>query len=183
MNYQSGEGILDKTLYAIPYELHIPGYQFCGPNTKLEERLQRGEKGINGLDSACKDHDIAYSQSDNLKFRHEADRILAKQAWKRFHAKDANWKEKIAALGVTAAMKTKVKLGMGLSTKQKHCNVVLNRCERELVKAKRSIDNCLVTVSEQKTKLNYNNSKTSDRKKAATKRKNSKKCEKKKSRM
>jgi hypothetical protein len=49
----SGSGILEKTLYKTPYEFHIPGYQFCGPNTKLEEPLRRGDVGINGLDLAC----------------------------------------------------------------------------------------------------------------------------------
>ena len=28
-------------------------YQFCGPNTRLEERLARGDQGINRLDKVC----------------------------------------------------------------------------------------------------------------------------------
>lgn len=35
---------------ALPVELQRPGYRFCGPGTKLEDRLTRGEHGINDLD-------------------------------------------------------------------------------------------------------------------------------------
>jgi len=39
-------------------ELHIPGYSYCGPFTKLNERLARGDEPINKLDAGCKEHDI-----------------------------------------------------------------------------------------------------------------------------
>ena len=41
-------------------EKHIPGYNFCGPGTKVVTRLYRGDKGINELDEACKRHDVDY---------------------------------------------------------------------------------------------------------------------------
>jgi hypothetical protein len=147
----SGSGILEKTLYKIPYEFHIPGYQFCGPNTKLEERLRRGDVGINGLDMACKDHDIAYSQNKDLKLRHDADRILAKKALERFHSKNASLGEKAAALGVVGAMKAKIKFGMGISTRKVGCVKVLNQCEKSLEKTKTTIEDCLKKISEFKT--------------------------------
>ena len=56
-----GRGLFNIVLSNLPAELHIPGYQFCGPGTKLAERLSRGDSGINPLDSACKEHDIVYS--------------------------------------------------------------------------------------------------------------------------
>ncbi|KAK9681122.1 Phospholipase A2-like domain [Popillia japonica] len=71
-----GSGLVDSLINKLPIELHLPGYQYCGPGTKLQKRLERGDSGINPLDQACKDHDIAYSQSKDLKQRHEADRIL-----------------------------------------------------------------------------------------------------------
>ncbi|WP_227553302.1 hypothetical protein, partial [Acinetobacter baumannii] len=41
--------------------MHIPGYQFCGPATRLNKRLARGDAGVNKLDGwACKEHDITY---------------------------------------------------------------------------------------------------------------------------
>ncbi|KYN10235.1 hypothetical protein ALC57_17633, partial [Trachymyrmex cornetzi] len=39
------------------FELHIPGYQFCGPGTRLEKRLARGDRDINPLDAACREHE------------------------------------------------------------------------------------------------------------------------------
>lgn len=102
-------------LTKLPFELHIPGYQYCGPSTKLEKRLARGDPGRNPLDRACKEHDIAYSKSEVLSDRHAADRVLADKAWERVKAKDASVGEKISALGVAGAMKTKVKLGFGLN--------------------------------------------------------------------
>ena len=56
-----GSGLLNRAINALPIELHIPGYQFCGPGTHLEKRLVRGDRGINPLDAACREHDIAYS--------------------------------------------------------------------------------------------------------------------------
>jgi len=46
----------------LPFELHIPGYQFCDPGTRLENRLTRGDQGINSLDVACREHDIVFAQ-------------------------------------------------------------------------------------------------------------------------
>jgi hypothetical protein len=131
--------------------IEVPGYQFCGPNTKLEERLRRGDVGINGLDMACKDHDIAYSQNKDLKLRHDADRVLAEKALQRFHSKNASWGEKAAALGVVGAMKAKIKFGMGISTRKVGCVKVLNQCEKSLEKTKTTIEDCLKKISEFKT--------------------------------
>lgn len=55
-------------------------YHFCGPGTKLTERLARGDQGINGLDRACKNHDIAYAKFSNGIERIRADAILGAQA-------------------------------------------------------------------------------------------------------
>ncbi|KAJ8912165.1 hypothetical protein NQ315_006130 [Exocentrus adspersus] len=77
---KSGSGILDSIINNLPVELHIPGYRFCGPGTKLAKRLSRGDMGINGLDEACKEHDIAYSREKNLEQRHKADQNLGLSA-------------------------------------------------------------------------------------------------------
>ena len=80
---------------------------------EIGNRLSRNDKGINELDEACKEHDIAYSQNSDIVKRHEADRVLANKAAERLKARDSSFGEKLASLGVKSAMKAKVKLGMG----------------------------------------------------------------------
>ena len=81
---------------------------FCDPDTQLDKKLARGHKGINQLDSVCKEHDIAYSQNqDNIEIRNVADRVLASKAWEREKAREANLGEKAAALAVAGVMKEK----------------------------------------------------------------------------
>ena len=109
-----GYGFLNKIIDNLPVELHIPGYQYCGPGTKLKDRLNRGDPGINPLDVACKEHDIAYSQNTNLSERHAADKILIEKASKRVSAKDANLSEKVVALAVSKIINLKRKMGMSL---------------------------------------------------------------------
>lgn len=113
-----GRGLINNIINSLPIELHLPGYQFCGPGTKLEKRLERGDEGINPLDAACKLHDIAYSRSENIIKRHQADRELSDKAWRRVKAKDSSLGEKISSYLVTNAMKTKVKFGMGIQKKK-----------------------------------------------------------------
>lgn len=111
---QKGKGFVNSIINKLPIELHVPGYQYCGPGTKLAKRLARGDPGINPLDAACKEHDIAYSQNrENLAARHEADRILAEKAKSRVSAKDSSVGEKAVAWAVAKTMKVKRKFGMG----------------------------------------------------------------------
>lgn len=109
-----GRGLINKVINYLPVELHLPGYQFCGPGTKLKKRLKRGDIGINPLDAACKVHDIVYDQYTDIEKRHQADKELAEKAWARALSKDSSLGEKINAYLVTNAMKTKVKFGMGI---------------------------------------------------------------------
>ena len=48
--YVKGSGLFNKLLNKLLIELHVPGYQYCGPGTKLSKRLTRGDPGINNLD-------------------------------------------------------------------------------------------------------------------------------------
>jgi hypothetical protein len=106
--------IVNKAIDLLPVELHLPGgYQYCGPGTKLKKRLARGDPGINKLDQACKQHDIAYSKFADTKNRSIADRALAEKAWQRITSSDASISEKAAALAVSAAMKGKTTFGGG----------------------------------------------------------------------
>ena len=75
------DGLINKLINRLPVELHLPGYQYCGPGTKLAKHLARGDKGVNLLDTACKEHDIAYSQNrENIEERNNKDRVLADKA-------------------------------------------------------------------------------------------------------
>lgn len=129
-----GEGLLNKIINKLPFELHLPGYQFCGPGTKIAERLARGDRGINPLDAACREHDIAYSRNqENISARNKSDLVLAEKAWKRVFASDAHIGEKTAALLITNAMKGKSKLGMGFrGKKKKRKNTRKKKCGKGL---------------------------------------------------
>lgn len=106
--------LVNSAIDALPIELHLPGgYQYCGPGTKLRKRLARGDPGINKLDEACKEHDIAYSNYADTERRSIADRVLAEKAWQRVKSSDASVGERAAALAVTSAMKAKTAVGGG----------------------------------------------------------------------
>lgn len=84
---------VDRFLEKMP-PIHIKGYNYCGPNTNLESRLPC----INELDCACKEHDIAYNESNNLESRCKSDKKLILKAIKRIFANDSRFGERIAAL-------------------------------------------------------------------------------------
>lgn len=112
--------IINSAIDHLPIELHLAGgYQYCGPGTKLKERLARGDPGINKLDQACKEHDIFYSKHSDSESRSVADRALAEKAWQRVKSSDASIGERAAALAVTAAMKTKSAIGGGRRHKRR----------------------------------------------------------------
>lgn len=49
----SEKSALDTLIDLLPIEMHVPGYRFCGPGTKLSKRLKRSEVGVNPMDDAC----------------------------------------------------------------------------------------------------------------------------------
>lgn len=124
---RKGRGLMNTLINKLPFEVHIPGYSYCGPGTKLKKRLERGDKGVNLLDEACKEHDIAYSDSNSLSDRHVADEKLYRKAVERVKSRDTRFGERLAASAVALAMKGKTKLGMGVKG-----------VHRKLVKVKRA---------------------------------------------
>ena len=114
---KNGSGILNTLLNKLGNkmpELHLPVYNYCGPSTKLDERLARGDKPVNKLDAGYKQHDIFYRDHKDTKERHIADRELANIANERMHASDASIGEKINSALVKTIMNIKVAFGMGL---------------------------------------------------------------------
>lgn len=96
-------------------EMHLLGYNACGPFTNVEERLKKGWKGINPLDEHCKQHDLFYYTNPNVDYSEikKADKTLQEAAWMRVLSPDASKSERFWAWVVTNAMKLKTKLGMG----------------------------------------------------------------------
>lgn len=114
-----GSGFINNTINSLPFELHIPKYSYCGPGTKLNARLARGDLPINPLDAHCQSHDIKYAENKDIETRNKADKVLAEEAWNRVKAKDSSFGEKVAAYAVSNVMKVKSKLGMGVRNKKK----------------------------------------------------------------
>lgn len=108
--------------------------------------MERGDPGINPLDTACKEHDIAYANHVDTNSRYSADKKLQQFAMKRIFARDASLGERATALAVSAAMKAKrsfTKLGKGIgkkvSRKKSKKSITLNTLVRN---AKCAIKKC-----------------------------------------
>lgn len=97
---------IDRMLSKLP-KIHIRGYKYCGPNTDLT----RGDPCINKLDCACMKHDFAYAESNDLKLRCNADKILFLKAIQRVYAKDSQIGERFAAMFVSMIICIKLYLG------------------------------------------------------------------------
>ena len=93
--------LLNKLSNVMP-ELYLPGYNYCGPFTKLDKRLARGDKPVNKLDAGCQQHDIFYRDHKDTKERHVADEELEDISAERMHASDASVREKTDAALVRA---------------------------------------------------------------------------------
>ncbi len=82
-----GRGVVNDLLNSktLP-ELHIPGYKFTGPGTKVKERLLKGDIPVNELDKAAQLHDMASSIFKDTEDRHVFDK-------KNFKMKHLTWLE------------------------------------------------------------------------------------------
>lgn len=114
--FKRGGSFLSNALERYNKEIHLPQYQFCGPNTRVLERLNKGQRGINKLDQACLRHDLSYLRNKDLKTRHLADADLIQEAKARIFAKDSSIGEKIAAGAVSGLIAAKKKWVWGERT-------------------------------------------------------------------
>ncbi len=87
-------------------------YSFCGPFTKLQQRINQGYKGVNKLDEACQQHDIAYATSSEVKDRNKADDVLANKASQIVMESNTPDYEKQDARLVTGIIATKSRFAM-----------------------------------------------------------------------
>ena len=121
--YKKGEGIdIQKHLSKLG-ELHMrtptgKKYNYCGPGTKLEQRLASSNPKyrdpINNLDSICQKHDIDYSNAKSLADKHTADELMLKRISK-IPYKDRPW----GTTAVQALIAGKKKAGLGLKKKKR----------------------------------------------------------------
>ncbi|KAK7580375.1 hypothetical protein V9T40_001004 [Parthenolecanium corni] len=132
-----GKGLINSLIDNLPVPLHLPGYNYAGPGTPLDLHLERGVKPINKLDEAAMKHDIAYSKSEALNQRHDADFVLQEEAWKRVKADDSSFGEKANAWLVTNTMKVKRAIGAGVS-KPRYTEYPGNLDENDLEKLKKA---------------------------------------------
>lgn len=100
------KSILDTLIDLLPFEMHVPGYRFCGPGTNLSKRVKQRDVGINPLDEACRQHDIAYN--DKNTNRREADRRLAEQAFARMLGGETPPDERTVAMMTACCMVSKI---------------------------------------------------------------------------
>ena len=65
-----------------PNEKHLFGFNYLGPGTRLDIRLNEnnipksGEEPINEIDRLAYIHDLAYQNSDDINERHRADQEM-----------------------------------------------------------------------------------------------------------
>lgn len=118
--FKEGSGLLNDIINNLPFEVHVPGYQYLGPGTKLDKRLKEGDQGINDLDRAAMKHDIFYRDHKDTKSRNEiADKELQDEALKIVLSNDEPITERLVALPTAGAMWLKRKFGMGLEKYEK----------------------------------------------------------------
>ena len=96
--------VLDSLIDSLPFQLTIPGTEYCGPGTRIDENNLA--KPRNKLDEACMAHDLAYAKNDDD--RRKADRILADKAFTRVFAAQAEPDERTAALITACCMIGKI---------------------------------------------------------------------------
>jgi hypothetical protein len=74
--------IVDIINFIIPGEKHLPGMRYCGPGTRLDEKLtidgkpKPGFEPIDRVDEAALKHDLAYSKHEDLRHRNMADKEM-----------------------------------------------------------------------------------------------------------
>ena len=64
---------IQKLIEKTGKEFHWPKTNYLGPGTQLQQRLKRGDRGVNRLDELAKIHDIDYSKAKSLKDKWKAD--------------------------------------------------------------------------------------------------------------
>ena len=107
-----------------PKEKHLPSYNYLGPGTRLDIRLDEnnqpksGEEPINAIDQLAYYHDLAYQNSNDLSDRHNAD-IQMINGLKQL--KNLSMPQKLIRIIIIKLFQAKIRLGQSLGrlSKQK----------------------------------------------------------------
>ena len=106
-----------------PGEMHIPGMNFAGPGTNLDERLtstgayKEWSKPIDRVDNAAYHHDLAYQHFLDTATRNVADKSMLEQM---DAIKDPTIRERIERGIIRPIISAKAKFGLGHTT-AKNC--------------------------------------------------------------
>ncbi|KAF6215891.1 hypothetical protein GE061_000226 [Apolygus lucorum] len=111
MGPHRGKGLIDFLVDHNPFNLTLPGLNYCGPGNDLKSQIARNISPTNPLDNACRAHDIAYENSKDSSVRRVADQKLLGAALERIKSSQSSFLEKVGAATVAAAMKGKMMLG------------------------------------------------------------------------
>ena len=113
-------------------EKHLPSYNYLGPGTRLDIRLDEnnnpkpGEEPINAIDQLAYIHDLAYQKSDNISDRHEAD-IQMINGLKQL--KNLSIPQRLIRAMIIKLFQAKIKLGQALprASKQKALEIIKDK--------------------------------------------------------
>lgn len=83
-------------------------YSYCGPLIKVSKRLSQGFHGVNQLDHARLNHDVAYTVHKDIARRNHTDNNIPAAALK-------------IALANRTIMSMKSRLGMGVGMRGQRC--------------------------------------------------------------
>ena len=118
---QKGRSLLNKFINNLPVELHMPGYNYLGPGTKLNKRLnpdltpKEWSKPINRVDKASYNHDLCYLKNDDTATRNAVcDKNMLKELEGIYNP---TLRERLDKSIVSKLIGTKVKFGMGVKKK------------------------------------------------------------------
>ena len=99
-------------------EHHLPSYNYPGPNTRLDIRLDEnnqpkpGEEPINAIDQLTYIHDLAYQKSDKIEDRHRADQEMINELKQ---LKNLSIPQRLIRAMIIKLFQAKLKIGVGLS--------------------------------------------------------------------
>jgi hypothetical protein len=138
--------------FNLPFEVHLPGYNYCGPGTKLKQRLARGDKPVNRVDAICQQHDIDYSNSSNSDDIRAAD---IKMIEKLDTLENPSWRERAGRFMTKTGIKTKMFFGQGLlyCLKCKNKTETKNTTEKTLRNGKRVMQGLCTVCGSKKNRF------------------------------
>ena len=112
--------MVNKDVYKLPFEMHLPGHNFTGPGTKLHKRLnpdgtpKEWSKPINKVDNAAYHHDLCCAKHPDTKTRNElCDKTMLQRLTEIVNP---TLRERFERGQVSNLIKSKVNLGLGLAT-------------------------------------------------------------------